>query len=206
MITAANLWLFIGTSIILIMIPGPDLIFTLTQGIANGRRAGVVTALGLSAGNTVHTIAAALGLSLIFQTSAIAFTIFKISGALYLFYLAYKSVKYRKATVEISSSSRQEVKGLFLKGTIMNILNPKVAIFFLTFLPQFVNDSQEHVPLQMIIFGMIFIMLTAVIFSLVGYFSGWFRNLFLRSPRSNEGMNIAAGIIFTALAVKLLTM
>ncbi|WNS40734.1 LysE family translocator [Paenibacillus sp. MMS20-IR301] len=206
MFAATTLWLFIGTSLILILIPGPDLIFTLTQGITNGKKAGVITAMGLSAGNTVHTLAAALGLSLIIKTSVTAFTIFKSLGALYLLYLAYKSIKHRKEALQLDGAAEPDTKGLLLKGVLMNILNPKVAVFFLTFLPQFVNYSAGSVPLQMILFGLIFIGLTAVIFSAIGYFAGGFRKIFLRSPRSNEIMNIAAAVIFSALAVKLLTM
>lgn len=205
MIDAATLWLFIGTSLILILIPGPDLLFTLTQGMTNGKKAGVITAMGLSAGNMVHTLAAAVGLSLIVKTSVIAFTMFKLSGAVYLIYLAYKAIKYRKEKIDLKNSPNHGSKGLFLKGIVMNILNPKVAIFFLTFLPQFVDYQKGSVPLQMCLLGFIFILLTAVIFSLVGYFSGVFRSIFLRSPRSNEWMNIIAGTIFILLAVKLIT-
>lgn len=205
MIDAATLWLFIGTSLILILIPGPDLLFTLTQGMTNGKKAGVITAMGLSAGNMVHTLAAAVGLSLIVKTSVIAFTMFKLSGAVYLIYLAYKAIKYRKEKIDLKNSPNHGSNGLFLKGIVMNILNPKVAIFFLTFLPQFVDYQKGSVPLQMCLLGFIFILLTAVIFSLVGYFSGVFRSIFLRSPRSNEWMNIIAGTIFILLAVKLIT-
>lgn len=204
MFDVPTLLLFIGTSMILIMIPGPDLIFTLTQGMSNGKRAGIITAMGLSVGNIVHTVAAAIGLSLIVRTSVLAFTIFKSLGALYLLYLAYKAIKYRKETIDLSSSQKTDNKGLFLKGVLMNILNPKVAIFFLTFLPQFVNYQLDNVPLQMCTLGLIFIGLTAIIFSLIGYFSGVLRSLFLRSPRSNEIMNIVAGIIFIVLSIKLL--
>ncbi|NRD77014.1 LysE family translocator [Bacillus sp. BRMEA1] len=205
MFHAATLLLFMGTAIILILIPGPDLLFTITQGMTNGRRAGITTALGLSLGNIVHTLAAALGLSLIIKTSVVLFTIFKSIGALYLFYLAYQSLKHRKEQMDLNAGKNSEGKGLFLKGLLMNIFNPKVAIFFLTFLPQFVNYKFESVPLQMCILGLIFIMLTAIIFSLFGYFSGVFRERLLKNPRFNEYLNIAATVIFIGLGLKLLT-
>jgi len=156
-------------------------------------------------GSTVHTLAAALGLSLIIKTSAIIFTIFKSLGALYLFYLAYKALKHRKEQLNLNSSKNNESKGLFFRGLFMNILNPKVAIFHLTFLLQFVNYKLENIPLQMCILGLIFIILTAIVFSLLGYFSGIFRERLLKRPRFNEHMNIAATIIFIGLGIKLIT-
>lgn len=204
MFDVSTFMLFMGTAIILIVIPGPDLVFTITQGMTNGRRAGVITAMGLSTGNIVHTLAAALGVSLIIKTSVVVFTIFKCAGALYLFYLAYNSFKHRKDIVRLENEDHRGSKGLFLKGLLMNILNPKVAIFFLTFLPQFVNYQAANVPLQMIVLGLIFIILTAIIFSFFGYFSGTFKERLLKSPRFNEYMNITATIIFIGLGLKLL--
>lgn len=205
MFTLTTLLLFIGTSILLILVPGPDLIFTITQGMANGRKAGIFTAIGLSLGNTVHTLAAALGLSIIIKTSAVAFTIFKTFGAVYLFYLAYKAIKYRKESINMDSEKVNNTKGLFLRGFLMNILNPKVAVFFLTFLPQFVNYKGGNAPVQMCILGLIFIILTAIIFSLLGYFSGIFRDRLFKKPRFSEYMNVTAASIFIGLGVKLIT-
>ena len=205
MFDVATLVLFISTSIILIIIPGPDLVFTITQGMTNGRRAGITTAMGLSLGNIVHTLAAALGLSLIIKSSVVAFTIFKSLGAIYLFYLAFKAIKHRKELININSPKNNDSKGLFLRGLLMNILNPKVAIFYLTFLPQFVNYKSANVPLQMCILGLIFIILTAIVFSLLGYFSGIFRDRLLKKPRFSEYMNITAAVIFIGLGVKLIT-
>ncbi|WP_342046053.1 LysE family translocator [Bacillus sp. OTU530] len=205
MFDAATILLFIGTSIILIVIPGPDLIFTITQGMTNGRKAGIVTAMGLSLGNIVHTLAAALGLSLIIKTSAVVFTIFKSLGAIYLFYLAFQAIKHRKEAIHLHSESNNEPKDLFLRGLLMNILNPKVAIFYLTFLPQFINYKLSNVPLQMCMLGLIFIVLTAIIFSLLGYFAGSFRDRLLQNPRFSEYMNMTAAVIFIGLGAKLIT-
>jgi threonine/homoserine/homoserine lactone efflux protein len=134
--------------------------------------------MGLSLGNIVHTLAAALGLSLIIKTSAVVFTIFKSLGAIYLFYLAFQAIKHRKEAIHLHSESNNESKNLFLRGLLMNILNPKVAIFYLTFLPQFINYKLSNVPLQMCMLGLIFIVLTSIIFSLLGYFAGSFRDRF----------------------------
>ncbi|MEK5237675.1 LysE family translocator [Paenibacillus sp. FSL L8-0470] len=205
MFSIATLFMYLGAAILLILIPGPDLIFAVTQGITNGRKAGVYTAVGLALGNTVHTLAAALGLSIIVKTSPLLFTLFKIAGALYLFNLAYKSLKHRKATLLVNDGEKKDERALLRRGLIMNILNPKVAIFFLTFLPQFVNYDYGVVPLQMLVLGLIFIVLTALIFGALAYFAGAFSSKFLEKPRVQEGANIAAGVIFVGLGMKLLT-
>lgn len=204
MFDLATLLFFIGTAIILIIIPGPDLIFTVTQGMANGKKAAIVTAMGLSLGNIVHTLAAAFGLSLIIKTSPIVFIIFKSFGAIYLFYIAFQAIKHRKEMVDLNSQNPNNTRGLFFRGLLMNILNPKVAIFFLTFLPQFINYQYGNVPIQMIILGLIFIILTVIIFSLFGYFAGIFRDRLLKNPRFNEYMNITAAIIFIGLGIMLI--
>jgi len=204
MFSISTLFLFTGAAVLLILIPGPDLIFAITQGITNGRKAGVYTAAGLALGNTVHTLAAALGLSILVQTSPVLFTVFKIAGALYLFNLAWKSLKHRKAALTLAPGVKIDEAALLRRGLIMNVLNPKVAIFFLTFLPQFVNYEYGRVPLQMILLGLIFIVLTALIFGLSAYFAGVFSGRLLEKPRVQEGANIAAGVIFVVLGLKLL--
>lgn len=205
MFTLSSLLLFMGAAILLILVPGPDLVFAVTQGLTSGKTAGVLTALGLSLGNIVHTLAAALGLSLILKTSAVAFTAFKIAGALYLFYLAYKSIKYRKEPIGLEKGKPQSGRSLLMKGFLMNVLNPKVAIFFLTFLPQFVNYQIGQVGLQLVILGLIFLVLSGVIFGLLAYFAGVFSQRMLRSSRFGEMANVAGAAIFSALGVKLLT-
>jgi threonine/homoserine/homoserine lactone efflux protein len=204
MLAISSLLLFIGASIVLILIPGPDLIFAITQGITNGRKAGVYTAIGLSLGNIVHTLAAAFGLSIIITTSVMAFSIFKWAGALYLFYLAYKSIKNRKNHIQLNVDHSKSQRSLILRGFTMNILNPKVAIFFLTFLPQFVEYSSGQVPLQMIILGLIFLMLTGIIFASLAYFAGTFSQRLLDQPKFNEFANKTAAAIYIGLGLKLL--
>ena len=204
MFSISTLFLFMGAAILLILIPGPDLIFAITQGITNGRKAGIYTAIGLALGNTIHTLAAALGLSVLVKTSPILFTIFKIAGALYLFNLAWKSLKHRKAALSLSPEGIIDERSLLRRGLIMNVLNPKVAIFFLTFLPQFVNYEHGQVPLQMILLGLIFIILTALIFGFCAYFAGVFSGKLLENPRFQIGANIGAGVIFLGLGIKLL--
>ncbi|MNY34222.1 Homoserine/homoserine lactone efflux protein [compost metagenome] len=133
------------------------------------------------------------------------FTVFKIAGAVYLFNLAFKSLKHRKAAMVLQRGEKKDKRALLRKGLLMNILNPKVAIFFLTFLPQFVNYDDGLVPLQMVVLGLIFIILTFLIFGLLAYFAGAFSSKFLEKPRMQEGANLTAGVIFMGLGIKLLT-
>ncbi len=203
MFDTSSFFLFLSASVLLILAPGPDIIFTLTQSITRGKKAGVMTALGLAVGNSVHTVGAALGLSIIFKTSIIAFNLFKIFGVCYLLYLAFQAIKHRNdpATIKegpgITSGS-----SLFFKGFLMNVLNPKVAIFFLAFLPQFVNSQSGNVTLQILILGCIFIVLVALIFGSIGYFAGSFR-IFLEKSSFSRYLNVSSAVIFIALGIKL---
>jgi len=204
MFTLTTLLAFIGASILLILAPGPDILFVITQGISNGRKAGFFTALGLAFGNSIHTIGAALGVSIIFKTSPIAFTAFKILGAGYLFYLAYKAIKHRNDKVHLNTSAQINKKKLFAKGFVMNILNPKVALFFLAFLPQFANPETGSVPLQMITLGAIFILLVIVIFGSLGYFAGHIGDWLLKKPTCSKYLNLASAIIFIGIGINLI--
>lgn len=206
MFSLSALLLFITSSILLILAPGPDIVFTITQGITNGRKAGFFTAMGLCLGNSVHTMAAAFGLSVIFKTSEVAFVLFKTLGALYLFYLAFKAIKHRNDPLALNTGNdKANHKGLFLRGFFMNVLNPKVALFFLAFLPQFVNPDYGNIPVQMILLGLIFMILVAVIFGSLGYFAGTFGDWVLKKPGFSKIMNLASATVFLGLGIKLLT-
>ncbi len=205
MFTLSSLALFAGSSILLILAPGPDIIYTITQGVSNGKRAGVLTALGLAAGNIVHTFAAAFGVSIIFKTSQVAFIAFKTLGALYLFYLAIMAVRHRRDMFRSESPGEKRMSGAALcaKGFLMNVLNPKVALFFLAFLPQFVNGHAGHVPLQIITLGLIFIALVVVIFGTLGYFAGSFAQRLIGNRQFSEAMSWISALIFIGLGVRL---
>lgn len=204
MFTLTTIFTFIGASTLLIIAPGPDVIFVITQGIANGKKAGMLTALGLALGNSVHTLGATLGVSVVFKTSPIAFTIFKIAGAGYLFYLAYRALKHKNDKITINKNSVHKKTGkLIAKGFIMNVFNPKVALFFLAFLPQFTSPEKGSVPLQMVSLGTIFIILVIIIFGLFGYFSGHIGDWLLKKPNSSKYLNIVSACIFVAIAINL---
>jgi threonine/homoserine/homoserine lactone efflux protein len=175
--------------------PGPDNLFVITQGITRGRKAAIVTALGMCSGISVHTTAAAFGISAIFYSSAIAFSLVKYAGATYLLYLAYKTIK-NAPTVALAPAVDIPAAALFRRGFIMNVLNPKVALFFLAFLPQFVAPGTEHLPLQMAALGIIFMLQAVMIFSLIGWFSSAIGAKLLSRPRiARHFERLTAGVL-----------
>jgi threonine/homoserine/homoserine lactone efflux protein len=166
---------FLGASLLLSLMPGPDNIFVLTESLTKGQRNGIIISCGLGLGVLVHTIAAATGLSIVIQQSAIAFAIIKYLGALYLLYLAYQTLKEKKPELNFKSEHGEHPKAatyLLRKGFLMNVLNPKVSLFFIAFLPQFLSKNGYPVSLQMIILGVLFMLQAIVVFCAISVLSG----------------------------------
>jgi threonine/homoserine/homoserine lactone efflux protein len=204
MIEVETLWLFFTTSILLALAPGPDNWFVMAQAAQKGRLAGLIVTLGLCTGLLVHTSAVAFGLAAVIQTSASAFVILKVIGASYLLFLAWQAFR---ATGETDSDDKVpdiEFGKLYQRGIIMNLTNPKVSIFFLAFLPQFVEPNRGMVIIQFIILGGLFIIATILIFGLLSLLAGAIGNSLKKSTRAQKWLNWMAGIIFIGLALKLL--
>lgn len=166
---------FLIAAVLITLMPGPDNIFVLTESITKGKRNGIAISLGLCAGVLIHTLAAATGLSIILQQSATAFQIVKYLGAAYLFYLAVLALREkRKDMDEMKEGAVENFQfwKLFKKGFFMNVLNPKVSLFFIAFLPQFISPTGVHITMQMIILGIVFMLQALVIFSLIASLSG----------------------------------
>jgi threonine/homoserine/homoserine lactone efflux protein len=199
--------LFVTASLLLIVAPGPDIVFLVSQGATRGPRAGFVTAMGLAAGNLVHTLGAALGVSVIFQTSAIAFNALKVAGAAYLLYLAWKTVRSGSGSVAAAQAGEAKQESLFWRAVLMNVLNPKVALFFLAFLPQFASPQAGPVWLQMIFYGLLFTGLVVIVFGAFGVFAGkasqWLRRG--ASGRAGVIMKWLVSGVFVLLALRLAT-
>ncbi len=198
----STLLYFLGASIALTVAPGPDNIFVITQGIAHGRKQAIITALGMCSGISVHTTAAAFGLSAIFYSSAVAFSLVKYAGAAYLFYLAFRTLRARSA-VSLATADDRAAMALFKRGFVMNVLNPKVAMFFLAFLPQFVSPHSPHFSLQMLLLGFTFMFQAVIIFSLIGFFSGTIGNYILTRPAIAKRFDWLTAGIFLSLGVRL---
>jgi len=147
--------LFVASCIVLVLVPGPDMAYMLTRTIAQGRRAGSMAALGINAGAYVHLAAAVAGLSALLLASATAFTIVKWMGAIYLIYLGIRALASRTAMTNLSASeiSGRSLKAVFWQGFWSDVLNPKVAIFYVALLPQFVNTEAVHTAWQLILLG-----------------------------------------------------
>jgi threonine/homoserine/homoserine lactone efflux protein len=207
MLDITTLLLFVTASLLLIVAPGPDIVFLVSQGVVRGPKAGFVTAMGLAAGNLAHTVGAALGVSVIFQTSAIAFNALKYAGAAYLLYLAWKTARATGGAVEVSQAGEARKESPFWRAVLMNVLNPKVALFFLAFLPQFASPKVGPVWLQMIFYGLLFTFLVVIVFGAFGLFAGrasqWMRRA--GSGRAASAFKWLVPGIFVLLAVRLAT-
>ena len=196
--------LFITAGILLNLTPGPDTLYILGRSIAQGREAGVASALGISAGSIFHTFAAALGLSAILATSALAFGTIKLIGGAYLVFLGIKMLLDRRKQLSLPSNFRRRTTiAAFRQGVVTNVLNPKVALFFLAFLPQFIDPvSPTKVP-AFLVLGLTFVT-TGTIWCLV---LAWFASAFSERLRANETigqwLNRAAGGLFVFLGLRL---
>lgn len=203
MIEASQLIYFVAASAALTFLPGPDIIFVLTQSISQGKVAGIATASGLCTGVLVHTTAAALGVSAIVYQSALAFTVLKYVGAAYLLYLAWQALREGNSILSSGPAQISDARALYKKGIFMNVLNPKVALFFLAFLPQFVNLEAGSVPTQMILLGIVFMVQAWLIFSVISVFAGTIGNKILERPGIGKYINWGKAGIFTAIGVQL---
>ena len=203
MISIDTLSLFFAAALALALVPGPDNIFVLTQSALYGRRAGLLVTLGLCTGLTVHTAAVAFGVAAIFVASALAFAILKVIGAGYLLYLAWCAFRTRPNSVEGEGLGLSGGK-LYRRGVVMNITNPKVAIFFIAFLPQFADPALGSLSVQMMTLGVLFIVTTFMVFGSVAWFAGFLGEFLRKSERAQRVINRITGMIFMGLAVRLL--
>ncbi len=197
--------LFMGAAIALALVPGPDNIFVLTQSALHGRVAGLTVTLGLASGLIFHTTAVALGVAVIFQTSQVAFAALKYIGAAYLTYLAFKAFTAAKSNLDGDAPAPETAAKQYTRGLIMNIANPKVTIFFLAFLPQFVDPANGPLVLQFYQLGFLMIIATLLVFGSVALAAGWLGDWLKNSPTAQIWLNRLAGVVFIALAVKLVT-
>jgi len=198
--------LFMSAGILLNLTPGPDTVYILGRSIAQGREAGVASALGISVGSIFHTCAAALGLSAILATSALAFGTVKLLGGAYLIFLGIKMILDRRKHLTLPTDFRRHTTiAAFRQGVLTNILNPKVALFFLAFLPQFINPASNMKIAAFITLGLTFVT-TGTIWCLI---LAWFASALSERLRANETitqwLNRTAGALFVVLGVRLAT-
>ena len=193
---------FVLASVILSLVPGPDNIYVMTNSALKGWRVGFYTTLGLCTGLIGHTFLVAIGVSVIFQTSALAFNGLKIVGACYLIYLGWLSLQSKELNISGTGKDNSN-RSYYITGVIMNLTNPKVALFFLVFLPQFVNISKGSVTIQVVLLGLLFILSALCVFSSIAFLGSFLEGYLKKSSSVNKNINKLAALVYFALAINL---
>jgi threonine/homoserine/homoserine lactone efflux protein len=194
---------FLVTCLIVVLIPGTGVIFTISTGLTAGKRASVSAALGCTAGIIPHLLASILGLSALLHTSALAFEALKYAGAAYLLYLAYATWRDRSAFAMNDTPAVSTARSLMIRGVLLNILNPKLTIFFLAFLPQFVTPGSTAPALQMLVLSSVFMAMTFAVFVLYGLLANVFRRAVIESPRVQNWLRRSFAAAFAGLGLNL---
>lgn len=201
-----DIWLaYTAACLLLVIAPGPDNLLAIGRGLSQGRLAAIVSGVASGAGILFHTTTAALGLTLLMQTSAVAFWIVKIIGAGYLLWLGIKVLRSRNL-INFTPAAKQPLRTIFLTGFLSAALNPKPGLFVLAFIPQFVNLQLGSVTLQMFVYGLWFALLTAVGFALMGVFASVLTRSLRTRPRLVNGLNVGAGVTFVASGVSVVAL
>jgi len=200
-------WLFIATAVVLIITPGQDTFFILGRSLSGGRSAGIAAALGISAGSVLHTFAAALGLSALLAASPYAFMAVKFAGAAYLIYIGVRALLTRSNGLAGNQpgSGGDGRWAAFRQGIVSNLLNPKVALFFLALMPQFIDAHSTDKVLAFLALGLTFVAMGAVWCVVLAVAAAKLRGVFLRRPSMANVLNKIAGAMFIALGLKLAT-
>jgi RhtB (resistance to homoserine/threonine) family protein len=201
---------FVIAVFLLNVTPGPDTAYIVGRSVAQGRGAGLMSALGISAGCCVHSLACAFGLTALLAASATAFTVIKFVGALYLIYLGVRLVFARPAAAEAAGATRasgapKSLRQLFLQGFWTNVLNPKVVLFFVSFFPQFVTTGSDHKALAFLTLGVVFVVMSMVWNSFVAWIAGSVTQRFSGKPGVKRWLDRGVGSAFVGLGIKLAT-
>jgi threonine/homoserine/homoserine lactone efflux protein len=203
-ITLSSLGSFILVSLLLSAAPGPDNVFVLSQSMQHGKRAGYLIVAGLCTGLLGHTIAATTGIFALLQTSPLALNALKLLGASYLLYLAWQIFWEERKQVHLDFKPQEKPEcswRLYSRGIIMNISNPKIAVFFLAFFPQFTNEEAGSIPAQIIVLGVVFILCAATVFLAIATVAGALGERLQKSATIQRWLNRIAGIVLILLAL-----
>lgn len=209
MLTLDQLLAFLLAASLITISPGPDNLMVLSLGMSRGRKQGMAFGLGCALGCISHTLLASVGVSSLLLASPMAFTALRVTGGLYLFWLGVKALRSQGgATVPGNAADAPDQSALQLlwRGVLANAINPKVMLFFLAFLPQFVDASQGDVPWQLAALGVVFTLQAAVLFGSLGYFAGTVGQWFARWPAVALWFDRLAGLVFCGLGLRLMLM
>ncbi|NUR25594.1 MAG: LysE family translocator [Catenulispora sp.] len=201
MISFSQLLLVSGAALVFALVPGPAVVFIVTRSVDQNRRAGMVSGAGVAVGNWVLVIGAAYGLSALLATSAVAYDVVRFAGAAYLIYLGVRRLLDRRATFEADAAPAQPLRRLFGQGAVVGLLNPKAALFFFSFLPQFVVAGNGAVATQMLVLGTVVVLITLA--SDCGYaaLAGGVGQALLRRPKMVRRQQVVAGCVYIGLGV-----
>lgn len=201
MLPMSHLSLFLAASLALLLTPGPAVLYIVTRSVDQGRRAGLVSVLGIETGNLFHALAAALGLSAILMSSALAFEIVKYLGAAYLIYIGIRKLLTPVHAKAVSVDKSQSLRRIYSQGALVAILNPKTALFFLAFLPQFVEPAQGQVTLQTLLLGLIFVGMAILTDGCYALLSGTAGSWLKSSPWYLRFQRYVAGGVYVGLGL-----
>jgi len=195
----SRLGLFVAAAIALLLTPGPAIMYIVTRSVEQGRVAGLVSVLGICTGTLIHVIGATFGLSALLVSSAVAFSIVRYTGAAYLILLGIQTLVRHDPPLADIAVVRADLRRVFTQGVIVNVLNPHTAVFFFAFLPQFVNPSSGHIPLQMLSLGLLFVGLSATTDSGWAIAAGTAGEWIKRHPRFRGGQRYVTGSVLLGL-------
>lgn len=205
MLSPEQLFGFLAAAVLITLSPGPDNLMVLSTGIAKGRARGIAFGLGCAMGCISHTVLAVIGVSALIAASPAAFTALKVAGGLYLIWMGWGAIRSRGGARVAAGGVPDESAGrMFSKGLVAAAINPKVVLFFLSFLPQFVVASRGDANLQIGMLGIVFTLQAAVIFGLLGYFSGSIGQWLNRTPTAGMWLDRIAGAVFIGLGLRLI--
>lgn len=198
---STSLLVFVAAALVVLLIPGPGVLYVVARSLGQGRKAGVVSVLGLSVGALVHVGAAAAGLSAILLTSATAFGIVKALGAAYLIYMGILTLFARYPAAGVQASVPRSLRGVFTDGVVVSVFNPKIAVFFLAFLPQFVEPSRASVPQQVLLLGLLYVALAMLTDGGYAFLAGSLRRWLDGRGMAGPLPRYASGVVYLGLGV-----
>jgi threonine/homoserine/homoserine lactone efflux protein len=197
----SGLAVFVVAALALLVVPGPAVVYIVARSIHQGRRAGLVSVLGIHVGTLVHIAAATVGLSALVVSSAVAFTAVKIAGAVYLVGLGLWTLFVHRAEQDVALGGERNLRHAFAQGIVVNVLNPKTALFFLAFLPQFVDADASHPAVQIAFLGVLFALLGLITDSMWALAAGTAGGVLRRSRRFARGQRYVTGTVYVGLGV-----
>lgn len=200
---AATYLSYLAAIALLMLTPGPDMMFVIANAGRWGVRSGVVAALGVAVGEALHMTVAALGLASVFAANPFLYEVIRYAGAAYLLYLGFQVLRRRGGSATEVAVERSHLGGAFVRGMVTNVLNPKMALFSLAFLPQFIDPAKGAVVGQLLVLGATFVLLQIIVDIGLGVTAGRLGDKFLRRPSVSRGVNTVTGGIFIALGVRL---